>query len=181
MAEKNHIELVKTTYKQFEEFLQRKGIFLAKDTGIGYWGVTPLQELHDFFMHLNLGKHKHLLDLGSGDGRVVLLAAALGITATGVEADDWLMQCAQELKRKINHPSMQNATFLSYDFMKLNIGAYDLVYVSPYKPFHRGLERKLIAELNGTLIVHSYEFLPSALKLQTQFKAHGELFSMYKK
>ncbi len=181
MAEKkqDHIEQVKAVYKEFEQYLLKNGIPLSRDTGIGYWGVTPLQDLHDLFQEIGIQKHKHLLDLGSGDGRVVLLAAAMGIKATGIEADDWLLRTALDLKRKINHSSMEHAAFISDDFMKLDLQQFDLVYVSPDKPFHRGLDRKLSKELNGKLLVHSYEFLPQALKLERQFKINGELFSLY--
>lgn len=181
MAEKkqNHIEHVKAVYKEFEAYLHKNGVFLAKDTGIGYWGVTPLEELHELFQQIDIQKHKHLLDLGSGDGRVVLLAAAMGIKATGIETDGWLLRTALELKRKIGHASMENAAFISDDFMKIGIGNFDIVYVSPDKPFYRGLDRKLGKEMKGKLIVHSYEFLPTALKLERQFKLNGELFSLY--
>lgn len=181
MAEKkqSHIEQVKAMYKQFESYLLKNGIHLAKDTGTGYWGVTPLEELHELFQQIGIHKHKHLLDLGSGDGRVVLLAAAMGIKATGIETDGWLLRTALELKRKISHPSMENASFVSDDFMKMDISDFDIVYISPDKPFYRGLDRKLGKELKGRLIVHSYEFLPATLKLERQFKLHGELFSLY--
>ncbi|MFA6888307.1 MAG: hypothetical protein WC254_02315 [Candidatus Woesearchaeota archaeon] len=176
-----HIEQIKQAYKDFEQSLLKTGQFLSKDTGIGYWGITPLQELHELFKSIDIIKHKHVLDLGSGDGRVVLLAAAMGIKATGIEGDDWLMRCALDMKRKIDHPSMNNASFFTDDFMKMDISQYDLLYVSPDRPFYRGLDIKLHNEMKGKLLVHSYEFLPKILKLEKQFKINGELFGLYHK
>ena len=138
-ATQPHIEQIKAMYRNFEQFLLKNGLVLAKDTGIGYWGVTNMNDLHQAFTQIEIHKHKHLLDLGSGDGRAVLLAAALGIKATGVEADDWLINCSLDIKRKLDLPHFQNVLFLKDDFMKMDIKPYDLLYVSPDKPFHRGL------------------------------------------
>ncbi len=180
MASKTeHIEQIKRAYMDFERSLLKNGQFLSKDTGIGYWGVTPIHEIHEVFRQLGITKHKHLVDLGSGDGRVVLLAAAMGIKATGIEGDNWLMRTALEMKRNIEHSSMENASFLADDFMKIDISPYDIVYVSPDRPFYRGLGNKLHNELKGKLLVHGYEFLPNTLQLEKQFKINGELFGLY--
>ena len=178
-AAQEHIEKIKAAYATFEKFLLNNGILLARNTGIGYWGVTPLKDLHELFRQIELQKHNHLLDLGSGDGRVVLLAAAHGIKATGVEADDWLINCSLDLKRKIDLPHFENVKFLKDDFMKMDLSKYDLLYISPDKPFHRGLEQKLLQQLNGKLIVHSYEFLPTSLQKEKDFMINGEKFGMY--
>jgi hypothetical protein len=174
-----HIEQIKAMYTHFEQFLLRNGVVLAKDTGVGYWGVTNVHDLHEALTHFEIHKHSHLLDLGSGDGRVVLLAAAHGIKATGVEADEWLINCSLDIKRKLNLPQFQNVLFLKDDFMKMDISNYDLLYVSPDKPFHRGLEQKLVREIKGKLIVHGFEFLPRALKCEKEFMSNGERFGLY--
>lgn len=176
-----HVEQIKAVYTNFENFLLKNGLVLAKDTGIGYWGVTNMNDLHEVFTQIEIHKHKHLLDLGSGDGRAVLLAAALGIKATGVEADDWLINCSLDIKRKLRLPQFQNVLFLKDDFMKMDLSMYDLLYVSPDKPFHRGLEQKLQQEMTGKVLVHSFEFLPQALKCEKEFMINGERFGLYKK
>ena len=176
-----HIEKIKAMYAAFEQFLLKNGIALMLDTGIGYWGVTNLNDLNEVFQQIELHKHKHLLDLGSGDGRVVLLASMFGIKATGVEADDWLMNCALDMKRKLNFPHFQNVLFLKDDFMKMDIQKYDILYVSPDKPFHRGFEQKLQKEMTGKLLVHGFEFLPHALQKEKEFTINGEKFGVYRK
>lgn len=176
-----HIEQLKAAYRDFESVLLRNGIFLARDTGIGYWGVTHIDDLHKAFLKIEFHKHKRLIDLGSGDGRVVLMAAAMGIEATGIEADDWLTNCALDMKRKMNHPSMEKAQFLKDDFMKMDISQYDLIYVSPDKPFYRGLDQKLRKEAQGKVLVHGHEFQPSTLYKEKELIINGDKFVLYNK
>lgn len=175
----NHFEKIKEVYDAFEQFLLKNGRVPARDTGIGYWGITNVKDLHELFTRIELHKYSHLLDLGSGDGRVALLASIFGIKATGVEFDDWLVNTALNIKGKIALPHFENVQLLKDDFMKHNMQPYDLVYVSPDKPFFRGLDRKIQKELQGKLIVHGYEFHPTALQLEKEWIINGDKFCVY--
>ncbi len=176
-----HVEMLKKAYQDFETYLLRNGIFLARDTGIGYWGVTHIEALHNALQEAEVHKHKQFIDLGSGDGRVVLMAAAMGVKATGIEADDWLTNSALDMKRKIKHPSMENAQFFKEDFMKMDLSKYDFIYVSPDKPFYRGLDQKLKREATGKVLVHGFEFHPSTLKKEKEIVVNGNMFVLYGK
>ncbi len=180
-TKQEHVEMLKKAYHDFETYLLRNGIFLARNTGIGYWGVTHIDDLHKAFEEIEAHKHKQLIDLGSGDGRVVLMAAAMGVKATGIEADDWLTNCALDMKRKVKHPSMENAQFFKEDFMKLDLSKYDLIYISPDKPFYRGLDQKLKKEAQGKVLVHGYEFQPSTLRKEKEIIVNGNMFVLYGK
>jgi hypothetical protein len=57
-----------------------------KVTSVGLWACSLLEEILDLFEQLDLGRYRHLADLGSGDGRVVLVGS-LFTRATGIEAD----------------------------------------------------------------------------------------------
>lgn len=175
----NHFQQIKDVYDVFEQFLLKNGRVPARDTGIGYWGITNVTDLHELFTRIELHKYSHLLDLGSGDGRVALLASIFGIKATGVEFDDWLVNTALNIKGKIALPHFENVRLLKDDFMKHNMQPYDLVYVSPDKPFFRGLDRKIQKELKGKLIVHGYEFHPTALQLEKEWIINGDKFCVY--
>ena len=177
---KKHYDTLKKTYDDFERFLLKNGQLTSKDTGIGFWGVTPLKDLTILFQNMKLKDHKHLLDLGSGDGRVVFLASLFGVKATGIEFDPWLTNVALDVKNKLEIPHFENVSFLKQDFNDHDISKYDVVYVSPDQPFHRGLESKLKKELNGKLIVHGHEFLPSSLKKENDFLIDGERFTIYR-
>lgn len=180
-TKQEHVETIKNRYQEFENQLLRNGIFLARDTGIGYWGVTHIEALHTALQEVGVDKHKQFIDLGSGDGRVVLMAAAMGVKATGIEADDWLTNSALEMKRKIKHPSMEDAQFFKEDFMKMDLSAYDFIYISPDKPFYRGLEQKLKREASGKVLVHGFEFQPTTLKKEKELVINGNKFVLYGK
>ncbi len=174
-----HLKKIKEMYDSFEQFLLKNGRVLARDTGIGYWGVTHIPNLYELFIRMEVQKYAHLLDAGSGDGRVALLASIFGIQSTGIEFDDWLISTALNIKGKIALPHFDKVQLLKDDFMKHNMQPYDLVYVSPDKPFFRGLERKLQKELQGKVIVHGYEFQPTALQLEREWIINGDKFCVY--
>src|SRR3989338_6501863 len=180
-TKQSHVEMLKKAYLDFETYLLRNGIFLARDTGIGYWGVTHIEALHNALQEAEVHKHKQFIDLGSGDGRVVLMAAAMGVKATGIEADDWLTNSALDMKRKIKHPSMENAQLFKEEFMKTDLSKYDFIYVSPDKPFYRGLEQKIRREATGKVLVHGFEFQPSTLKKEKEIVVNGNMFVLYGK
>ena len=194
---KTNFKLINQTYKNFELFLLRNGRLPAATTKKGYWGVTPTRELSTVFQalfehHKNFngttGKLKSrkykscksFCDLGSGDGRVVLMASLFGIKkAVGVEFDNWLHKVSLHMKDHIALDNFWKAKFIRDDFLSHNIRGYDYVYISPDRPFHRDLEEKFKSELNGKLIVHSYEFHPQSLKLVQKFNLNGEFFGVY--
>lgn len=181
---KPHFEKIKQHYQTFERFCISNGVLLAKETKHGYWGVSNLDDLFEFFTQIKLGKHKHLVDLGSGDGRVVLLASLFGTKATGLETDEWLMNCALELKRKIDLPHFKNAAFLQEDFLKYNLKPFDVVFIHPDRPFYRdSLNQKIKQGIhdNAKLVVYGHEFHPTGFHLENQAIVNGEKFTVYRK
>ncbi len=177
----HHFKKIHKKYDEFETSLLKKGQLIAKDTGIGYWGVTNCRDLFNFFNEFKLKGYKNFIDLGSGDGRVVLIASLFGVKALGIEYDKWLMDCALDMKRKLDLPHFKNVSFKVDDFMQHHVGKHDVVYVSPDKPFFRGLGKKMANELDGKLVVHSYEFHPGNLKKENEFIVNGEKFAVYSK
>lgn len=122
-------------------------------------------------------------DLGSGDGRVVLLASLFNIKkAVGIESDLWLHNVSNHIKNHINLEHFWKAKFIRNDFSKHNVRGYDYVFVSPDKPFYRGLEEKFQKELDGKLIVYGHEtFQPTTLKCLHRFNLNNELFCVYER
>lgn len=179
-----HFEHIKKHYDAFEKFCIGQGILLAKETKDGYWGVTNMNDLHELFKKINLKRFKHLADLGSGDGRVVMLASLHGIKATGFETDDWLTNCALEIKRKLKHPQNKNIQLLHENFLKADLSQHDILFISPDRPFHRDHLGKKITESmhdNAKLIVSGYEFNPNHLEAEQEHLINGERFVMYRK
>ncbi|MGM5482443.1 MAG: class I SAM-dependent methyltransferase [Nanobdellota archaeon] len=181
MELKQQFKEIKKRYGDFELSLLRKGKFPVKDTGLGYWGATPLSGLLEFFTKINLHQYNKFLDLGSGDGRVVLTASLFNIESHGIEADEELIDISLHYRRKLSTPLTDKTRFLNKNFFEHNINDYDIIYTSPDKPFFRdGFEKKLTSELRGLLIVHGWEFHPNNLNKVQEYITSGEKFTIYK-
>src|SRR3989338_3426833 len=105
-------EKIHQAYNQFERFLLSKGQLVGMDTDIGYWAVSNCKDVFEFFQKMKLEKYQNFVDLGSGDGRVVLIASLFGVNAIGVEYYPWLIDASLRLKQKINLPQFSRVTFL---------------------------------------------------------------------
>jgi hypothetical protein len=177
-----HFNKVKEQYEDFQRYLLFNGLLPARDTNIGYWGVTPIPELYELFKRVKLSDYKRLIDLGSGDGRVVLTAALFGIEAHGIEFDPWLVNTSLFIRSKIDLPHFSKTSFREDNFMNHDLAEYDILYTSPDKPFFRhSFEQKLLREMRGPLIVHGWEFHPQRLKRMDEHIINGEKFIIYHK
>ncbi|PRP85728.1 hypothetical protein PROFUN_06322 [Planoprotostelium fungivorum] len=68
---------------------------------------------------------KKFVDLGSGDGRMVIEAAKNGMTAVGIEINPWLTRTAK--KNAKDDEEAENAEFLTGDLWKTDIQDADVV------------------------------------------------------
>ena len=169
-------EQIKKEYDEFYSSELKKGRLLSKDTGVGFWGPSVTNEVHEAFKKLSLGKFKNFLDLGSGDGKVTLIAAMFCKNAVGVEYDPILSGKAHEIKQKLK---VDNVSFINDDFHNHDISNYDVVFHAPDAPMHRGVEDKLLKELNGKLILYGHHFHPTKLKKERSITVNGTLVSVY--
>ncbi len=175
---------IHNSYSLFHKELLSKGRLPMKDTGIGYWGVTPHKEAFELFKSLQLNNSHSFIDLGSGDGRIVLIASLFCKKAVGIEYDSWLFKVSKNIHTKLSSSveSLKRAELMQGNFMFHDISEYDFVFISPDKPFHRdNLEKKFQKELKGKLIVHGYEFHPYSLNKIAEKTINGELFAIYEK
>lgn len=152
---------LKKAYDAYGNSLLRQGKLLYKDTEKGIWGITPCEDLFNLFIKIELEKYKTFLDIGSGDGRAVLMAALFVANAAGIEIDDELIRVSNEIKEKLK---IKNAVFLKKDFFDEDLSKYDILFINPDKGFHLGLEDKLMKELKGRLFVYNQIFTPRFLK-----------------
>jgi tRNA1(Val) A37 N6-methylase TrmN6 len=113
----------------------------------------------ELFKKIELCKFKNFIDLGSGDGRVVLIAS-LFTSAAGIEYDAELHRKAVEIREKLKI----KANLIRGDFMHHDLSKYDIIFINPDKPFNKGLERKLQSELKGILLVYNMVFSPDSMK-----------------
>jgi hypothetical protein len=179
--EEKHFNEIKEKYDLYERNRLKNGKFLSKDTVVGYWGVTPLAETYELFKRINLGSHDNFLDLGSGDGRIVLLASLFGVKSHGIEFDSDLVNSSLLLRRKIDLEHFKNTKIIHNNFMEHDFSKYNVIFVSPDKPFRRkGFEKKLVDEMKGELIVHGWEFHPKYLEKKEEHIIDGEKFIIYR-
>jgi glutamyl-tRNA reductase len=151
---------IEKEYDEFYRDLLKQGKLPVRDTEIGIWGVSLSKNVYDLFKKINLSKYKTFLDLGSGDGKVVLIASLFGINAVGIEYDEELYKKSVEIKNKLK----LKCKFIKGNFLKHDFSNYDIIFINPDQGFHKGLEDKLLKELKGKLFVYNFVFEPRFLK-----------------
>nr|ACO10837.1 C16orf24 [Caligus rogercresseyi] len=88
-----------------------------------------------------------LVDIGSGDGRIVFEAARLGYKATGIELNPWLVLYSK-IKNLFTGSSLEgSASFRRQDLWKSDLRDYDNIVVFGVEEMMKELEVKLVKEV----------------------------------
>ena len=169
---------IKKEYDVFYRSLLQRGKLPMRSTEKGFWNASVSDEIYDAFKKIKLSKFRNFLDIGSGDGKVVLVASLFCKNAEGVEIDDLLHHKALEIKEKFG---LGNAAFHNKDFFEHDFSKYDILFSAPDAPFERGLENKLLKEMKGKLIHYGHHFHPKNLKKKESFQVNGSLVTLYSK
>jgi ribosomal protein L11 methylase PrmA len=105
-------------------------------------------------------KPKYILDMGSGDGKMVILLAKAGYRIDGVELNPWLVY---KSRRAIEQAGLSNMAFIKWgNLWKFNTANYDTVLLYAISHIMPKLEKKLTAELSpGSYIVSNYFVFPN--------------------
>lgn len=100
-----------------------------------------------------------VIDLGSGDGRLVIAAAEIGAQrATGYEIDAWSVYKSRQLAKR---RKLSNAHFVCGSFWKAPLHDVDVVFIYGLPPYMNRLAHKCRAELvPGARIVSLLYDLP---------------------
>lgn len=157
---------IKDSYNRFYNELLASGKLPLRDTGIGFWDSALSDDIWHLFNKIKLQDYKNFLDLGSGDGKVVLIAS-LFTNAHGIEADEELHNKAEEMKKK---HKIRKAKFTHGNYMDHDLKKYDVVFLNPDKRLTE-LEPKLQKELKGKLIVYNHLFHPQMMKKEMHMTA----------
>ncbi|MCF8035008.1 MAG: protein-L-isoaspartate O-methyltransferase [Desulfarculaceae bacterium] len=145
-----------------------------KVTPAGMWTCSQTHEVHQLLSNLDLSPYRHLADLGSGDGRVVLLAS-LFLPATGLEADPELVAASQKMAAGLG---LSQARFFCADCRQADLSPYDLMFIYPDKPLDWLVER-LPPDWPGSLLVYGPYFQPSGLRHLRTLYAGETLCTMW--
>ena len=169
---------IKKEYDDFYRSLLKNGKLPMWSTSMGFWNAAAADEVYEAFKRIRLSQFKNFLDIGSGDGKVVMIAALFCQNAEGIEIDSFLHNKAADVKGKfgINNAVLHNKDFFEHDFSK-----YDALFLAPDTPLERGLENKLLKEMKGKLIHYGHHFHPRFLKKEGSFLVNGNLVSLYSK
>ncbi len=120
--------------------------------------VPTLQEIVDEMLAMsNLRKGDVLVDLGSGDGRIVVTAAVrYGVQAIGVEINPALVRQSRENAAKAGVTA--NATFVEGDLFDYDLRKATVVTIFLLPGVNMRLKPKLLRELRPGARVVSHRF-----------------------
>lgn len=157
---------IKTRYDSLYNRMLSEGRLPLKETSLGYWGISTAEDIFELFRMLGLEKSRRFIDLGSGDGKVTLIAS-LFTRSVGIEIDDELVSHSKKIRDELG----LKAKFINGNYHAHDISGYDLVFINPDQSLAR-LEQKLFRELRGKLVVYGPHYHPRLLKKEASFIAN---------
>ena len=166
---------IKKEYGNFYTSLLRKGKLPLGTTEGGFWGYSIDDEVFEAFKKIGLQNYKSFIDLGSGDGKVVLIASLFVKNAVGIEIDKDLVGVSNNIKNKLK---INNAEFILGDFFDFDLSKFDAIYSYPDNKINQ-IENKLLKEMKGILVHYGNYYYPSLLKKEQQFKINGTAITVY--
>jgi precorrin-6B methylase 2 len=105
---------------------------------------------------LELKPGQKIVDLGSGDGRILIFCAKKGTKAIGFEINPFLVWKANSNIKKAGLENLAQAQWRNFWWQDLS--SFDVVFVYGISHIMRGLERKLQKELKPGAKVVSFIF-----------------------
>jgi len=133
------------------------GYYLGVFTGAPY--VPTNRALVERMLDLaRVGADTTLVDLGSGDGRIVIAAARRGARATGYEINPSLVRRARRAAERAGVNG--RARFVRKNFHKADFAAYDVVTIYGVTSIMRKLEGRLQSDLHqgARVVSHAFTF-----------------------
>lgn len=151
------------------------GALPYRQTKRGAWACSRLEEVHFFFQTIGLERYRSLIDLGSGDG-IVVCVAALFTRAIGIEIDGELCRLAARATRDLGLE--RQASFIRSDYATQRIQAAECLYLYPDKPIH-AIEASLKG-WSGDLLVYGPHFPAARMKAVHRLESGRERLVIYR-
>ncbi|CAH0696796.1 unnamed protein product [Spodoptera exigua] len=112
------------------------------------------------------GRTGRLLDVGSGDGRIVFTAAKLGFQADGVELNPWLVYYSRVVA--VLNPMYRGSKFYRRDLWKFDLKPYNNIVIFGVEQMMNDFEKKLIKETDKDTVIVACRFpLPNMIPVET--------------
>jgi SAM-dependent methyltransferase len=121
------------------------------DDGTVPYVQTPMEIVERMLRMAEVGRGDYVIDLGSGDGRIVIEAAKRGARGLGVDLDPELVKLAGENARKAS--VADRAQFMVKDIFETDLSAATVVAFYLLPDFNAKLLPRLLALKPGTRIV----------------------------
>ena len=121
------------------------------DDGTVPYVVTPMEIVERMMRMGEVGKGDYVIDLGSGDGRIIIEAARRGARGTGVDIDPELVKLATENARKAG--VQEKTKFVAQDIFDTDLSPASVVTMYLLPEFNRKLLPRLLELRPGTRIV----------------------------
>lgn len=117
---------------------------------------TPMVVVDEMLRLANVGADDFVMDLGSGDGRVVIAAAKkFGARGVGVELDEYLLMQSEESARQAGVEN--RVKFVEQDLFKVDLSPATVITMYLFPGVNRKLRPRLLELKPGTRIV-SHDF-----------------------
>ncbi len=133
-----------------------------KGAGDVVYVPTPQMVVDAMLRMAEVGPDDFLIDLGSGDGRVVIAAAARGARALGVDLDRHLLAVANEAAKR--EGVAERATFREQNLFETDLAGATVITTYLLPEMNLKLRPRILALKPGTRVVaHDYhmgEWLP---------------------
>lgn len=115
------------------------------------------------------------LDIGSGDGRIVLSLAQKGFQAEGIEMNPLLAWYSKQKLKRVNF--LDKTRIIKANFKKVDLSSYDAVFVFGSLFIMKDIEEKLQKDLKpGAVVISNGSEFPG----WKYFKKEGTIY-IYKK
>ncbi len=125
-----------------------------------YYAGTSQKRLQRILKLAKVQPNDKVVDLGSGDGRIVKALAEAGAGVTGIEINPWLVFKSKRLIEKANLE--KKASILRQNLWEHDLDQYDTVIIYGISHIMKDLEEKLEKELKpGAKFISVYFKLPS--------------------
>lgn len=116
---------------------------------------TPKKIIKEILATINPKKGDFLIDLGSGSGRVVRIAAKYGIRGLGIEINPFLVLWSR-FRARIS--SLNNIEFKRENFLKTDLSKADIIFMYMLPKFLPAVKKKIEKECHGGTLVISQRF-----------------------
>ncbi|XP_026314264.1 protein N-lysine methyltransferase FAM173B [Hyposmocoma kahamanoa] len=113
-----------------------------------------------------MGRSGRLLDVGSGDGRIVFTAAKLGFKSDGVELNPWLVYYSRIAA--LLDPKCRDSKFYRKNLWTFDLKPYENIVIFGVQQMMSEFEKKLLKEANHDTVVVACRFpLPNMVPTET--------------